>query len=118
MAKQRLCRICKKRPPWRYKNRPPGVCRRCYHKHVWPERPGALAGREPGAEESEGPSETRLMVYDGYYGRFVPVEAASFDVATTPDAIVELPLDADTPDRPAARKRGGRAPGRGRSREA
>jgi hypothetical protein len=31
------------------------------------------------------------MVYDGYYGCFVPVEDASFDVTTTPEAIVELP---------------------------
>lgn len=37
--KQRLCRICKKRPPWKYKNCPPGVCKRCYHAHVWPDRP-------------------------------------------------------------------------------
>jgi len=35
--------------------------------------------------------ETRPMVYDGYYGGFVPVENASFDVSTTPDAIVEMP---------------------------
>jgi hypothetical protein len=38
------------------------------------------------------------MVYDGYYGRFVPVEAASFDVATTPEAIVEMPIDAELPE--------------------
>jgi hypothetical protein len=37
--KQRKCRICKRRPPWRYKNCPPGICKRCYHRHVWPERP-------------------------------------------------------------------------------
>jgi len=39
--KQRTCRICKKRPPWKYKNCPPDVCKRCYHRHVWPERPWA-----------------------------------------------------------------------------
>lgn len=39
--KQRICRICKKRPPWKYKNCPPDVCKRCYHRHVWPERPWA-----------------------------------------------------------------------------
>lgn len=38
--KQRKCRICKKRPPWQYKNCPPGICKRCYHSHVWPKRPG------------------------------------------------------------------------------
>ena len=41
--KQRRCRICRKRPPWRYKNCPPGVCKRCYHKEIWPER---LAARQ------------------------------------------------------------------------
>jgi hypothetical protein len=54
------------------------------------------------------------MVYDGYYGRFVPVEAASFDVATAPDAVVKLPLDAETPIRPAARKLKDGAARRGR----
>lgn len=39
--KQRLCRICRKRPPWKYKNCPPDVCKRCYHKYIWPERPTA-----------------------------------------------------------------------------
>ncbi len=33
--KQGVCRICKKRPPWKYKNCPPRVCKRCYHHHVW-----------------------------------------------------------------------------------
>jgi hypothetical protein len=37
--KQRKCRICKKRPPWRYKNCPPGICKRCYHRRVWAEHP-------------------------------------------------------------------------------
>jgi hypothetical protein len=37
--KQRKCRICKKRPPWQYKNCPPGICKRCYHSHVWADRP-------------------------------------------------------------------------------
>ena len=84
--KQGLCRICKKRPPWTYKNCPPGICKRCYHAHVWPERPSALAG-----QVEMGALDTRPMVYDGYYGCFVPVEDASFDVATTREAIVELP---------------------------
>lgn len=43
--KQQKCRICKKRPPWRYKNCPPGVCKRCYHKHVWADRPAASKAR-------------------------------------------------------------------------
>ena len=39
--KQRLCRICKQRPPWKDKNCPPGICKRCYHRHVWAVRPEA-----------------------------------------------------------------------------
>ncbi len=35
--KQRRCRICRERPPWKYKNCPPDVCKRCYHKHIWPD---------------------------------------------------------------------------------
>ena len=41
--KQRRCRICKKRPPWQHKNYPPGICKRCYHRHVWRERLAAGA---------------------------------------------------------------------------
>ena len=32
------------------------------------------------------------MVYDGYFGRFVPVGSASFDVSLDPEAVVLLPL--------------------------
>lgn len=39
--RQRRCRICKTRPPWKDKNCPPDVCKRCYHQHVWSERPAA-----------------------------------------------------------------------------
>lgn len=37
--KQRLCRICKKRPVWRGGDaqNPGPHCKRCYHKHIWPE---------------------------------------------------------------------------------
>jgi hypothetical protein len=45
--KQRRCRICKKRPPWRYKNCPANVCKQCYHRHVWPERPRARPRAQP-----------------------------------------------------------------------
>ena len=75
-----------------------------HHKHVWPDVQAA---------HGEAPTtETQPMVYDGYYGRFVPVEAASFDVAVTPDAVVELPRGADRPEELAARG----APGRTRRR--
>jgi len=50
---QRLCRICKKRPPWKYKNCPPGICKRCYHRHIWPERPAA---RRLGPEIDDPPA--------------------------------------------------------------
>lgn len=62
MSKQQLCRICKKRPPWRYKNCPPGVCKRCYHKHVWPERPAARAQR-PSADDQETDPESGEASY-------------------------------------------------------
>ena len=41
--KQRLCRICKKNPVWRGGDvKEPGpYCKRCYHKHVWADRPSA-----------------------------------------------------------------------------
>ncbi|WP_083856776.1 hypothetical protein [Nitrolancea hollandica] len=52
MSKQRLCRICKKRPPWKYKNCPPGICKRCYHQHVWAERPAARSPRSHGDESA------------------------------------------------------------------
>jgi hypothetical protein len=42
-----MCRICTKRPPWKYKNCPPGVCKRCYHRHVWPQRPAARTQQPP-----------------------------------------------------------------------
>jgi hypothetical protein len=49
MGRQRRCRLCHKRPPWAGKNCPPGVCRRCYHRHIWPERPAARAERRAAA---------------------------------------------------------------------
>src|SRR5208337_2493381 len=47
--KQRRCRICKKRPVWtRGDVKDPGpVCKRCYHKHVWPERKPRAKGPNP-----------------------------------------------------------------------
>lgn len=44
--RQRRCRICRQRPPWQYKNCPPGVCKRCYHKHIWPDRPSVRTLRD------------------------------------------------------------------------
>jgi hypothetical protein len=45
--RKQVCRICKKRAPWKYKNCPPGVCKRCYHRHVWPQRPAARTRQTP-----------------------------------------------------------------------
>jgi hypothetical protein len=53
--KQRCCRICRKRPPWHYKNCPPGICKRCYHKHVWTERPAAHRDRPTTIDPSPTP---------------------------------------------------------------
>lgn len=39
--KRQVCRICRKRPPWTYKNCPSDVCKKCYHRDVWPERQAA-----------------------------------------------------------------------------
>ncbi len=47
--KPRKCRICRKRPVWiggDVKN-PGPVCKRCYHKRVWPER---MSRRKMGAD--------------------------------------------------------------------
>jgi hypothetical protein len=59
------CRICRKRPAWIYKNCPPGVCKRCYHKDVWPERPAARKQRQasnaaPDRTWIDEPSESEL----------------------------------------------------------
>jgi hypothetical protein len=53
MGKQRLCRICKQRPPWKYKNCPPGICKRCYHRHIWVDRPAARKQRQAQAAVAE-----------------------------------------------------------------
>ena len=58
--RQRRCRICKKRPVWTggdVKN-PGPVCKRCYHRHVWPERmerqnQGARGAEIPEADEGD-----------------------------------------------------------------
>jgi hypothetical protein len=45
--KPRKCRICKKSPVWRGGDvKEPGpFCKRCYHKHVWPQREAARRAR-------------------------------------------------------------------------
>ena len=48
--KERRCRICRKRPPWRYKNCPPGICKRCYHEHIWAQ-PHAASRDSPASTD-------------------------------------------------------------------
>jgi len=53
--KQRMCRLCKKRPTWRYKNNPGNAyCKRCYHKHIW-EKPGKKRQKTEREEEYAAP---------------------------------------------------------------
>lgn len=44
--RHRVCGICRKRPPWHYKNCPPRVCKRCYHAKIWPDRPSVRKLRD------------------------------------------------------------------------
>src|SRR4051794_24945484 len=46
MSKQRVCSICKTRPPWQDKNCPPGICKKCFHRHIWVDRPAARQRRQ------------------------------------------------------------------------
>jgi hypothetical protein len=71
--RQRPCRICRKRPPWRYKNCPPGVCKRCYHKHIWAERP-SKQGQEPITVRPAPGLEFEYMISRGFVHRPYPVE--------------------------------------------
>jgi hypothetical protein len=75
--RQHRCTICQKRPRWR-----DHACKRCWHKHVWPDRPtarrerratGHAAGTDPLGDYA-GP-----LVYDGYLGTFRPADALSLD---------------------------------------
>ena len=54
--KQRICRICRKRPVWTHADvKDPGpVCKRCYHRHVWPDRNARTRASDPTG--SAGPS--------------------------------------------------------------
>jgi hypothetical protein len=54
------------------------------------------------AKRAASPTTTVPMVYDGYQGGFVLIEAACFDVSLTPEAVVMLPLDVLEDQRAAA----------------
>ena len=53
MSKQRLCRLCKQRPPWTYRNCPPDICKKCYHRSIWADRPAARKQRQAQAAAAE-----------------------------------------------------------------
>lgn len=55
----RMCRICKKRETWYFKGILWNVCKRCYHKHVWTQRPGIRKARKMGLPI---PSDAELRV--------------------------------------------------------
>jgi hypothetical protein len=75
--KPRKCRICKKRPVWTGGDvKDPGpVCKRCYHKKVWPERKTmrkiGRAGRENVPPVEQPIPEHLMMDPDYYYWAFV-----------------------------------------------
>jgi len=67
--KPRKCRICRKRPPWGSKKCPAGVCKRCYHKHVWTERPGARKQDRAGGDKPDRPLIDESWAYEPWaYG--------------------------------------------------
>ena len=68
MAKKRIrkCQICRKNPVWRggdVKN-PGPYCKRCYHEHVWVDRPSERKRRremKPQIEQGHSPEELLEM---------------------------------------------------------
>ena len=73
MTRQRRCRICHERPPWHGKNCPPGICKRCYHREIWVDRPAARRERlraERAASTDPLADFAGPLVYDGYLDAF------------------------------------------------
>ena len=82
MSRQRRCRICHKRPPWRYKNCPPGICKRCYHAKIWVDRPAARRERKEAERAASADPLADFagpLVYDGYLDAFRPADLFSGD---------------------------------------
>ena len=73
MSKQRLCQICKQRPPWQYQNCPPDACKKCYHRHIWVDRPVVRKQRQAQVVSDRFPD---LTTADGLSFDDIP---ASFD---------------------------------------
>jgi len=82
MTRQRRCRICHKRPPWHGKNCPPGICKRCYHRDIWVDRPAARRerlGAERAASTDPLADFAGPLVYDGYLDAYGPADSFSDD---------------------------------------
>jgi hypothetical protein len=88
--KPRKCRICKKRPVWiggDVKN-PGPVCKRCYHKNVWPERMSRR--KQKGAGPISVPSDEFDVLFDDYElmieDHGVPLDADGMPLAWSSNA--------------------------------
>jgi hypothetical protein len=82
MTRQRRCRICHERPPWHGKNCPPGICKPCYHREIWVDRPAARRERheaERAAAADPLADFAGPLVYDGYLGSHRPADLFSGD---------------------------------------
>ena len=100
--KLRKCRICKKNPVWRggdVKN-PGPFCKKCYHKKVWSQRPGARDEQSVAedyvdylcgfvSEPPYGFYESLPEPFDGFYESL----PAPFDVYS--ESLLGLPLGPD-----------------------
>ena len=85
MTRQRRCRICHERPPWHGKNCPPGICKRCYHREIWVDRPAARRERheaERAASTDPLADFAGPLVYDGYLDAFRPADCSAAWVAS------------------------------------
>src|SRR5438270_10037950 len=82
MSRQARCRICRKRPPWRYRNCPPGICKKCYHARIWPDRLAARRERratERAAAADPLADDTGPIVYDDDLGMLHAADPLSLD---------------------------------------
>lgn len=102
MTRQRQCRICHKRLPWRGKNCPPGICKKCHHATIWVDRPAARRERREAERAASADSLADFagpLVYDGY------LESRDRSKATPTQASCAAPkaVCRDRPGRPRAR---------------
>ena len=65
-SRQQLCPICKKRPFWiRKKSEKATTCKRCYHKHVWSERPAVRKERPDLKNRAQVACESEAFALNG-----------------------------------------------------